>query len=137
MSASAARQSAMVMGATNGMSVIAWRVMSAHCDSRQHERRERAGAAADQARTSRQTAQIDAIDSSSSGSRSAHSARQSATIWFAGACAHSRPNSFIDSAISQKVSTGLDQNSARSSGEPGHHRLIQSLRSAIWRATSP
>ena len=47
------------------------------------------------------------------------------TIWFAGACAHSRPNSFIDSAISQSVSTGLDQNSARSCGEPGHHRLIE------------
>ena len=42
----------------------------------------------------------------------------------------------IDRLISQNVSTGFDQKSSPSSGEPGHHRLMKSLRSVIWRATS-
>ena len=38
--------------------------------------------------------------------------------------------------ISQKVSTGFDQNTSASRGEPGHHRLMKSPRLVIWRATS-
>ena len=71
------------------------------------------------------------------GSRHAHSTRHEVVISAGGAGFHWMPPSFIPIAISQKVSTGLDQNSARSCGEPGHHRLMKSLRSSIWRATSP
>ena len=38
--------------------------------------------------------------------------------------------------ISQNDSTGFDQNTSRSRGEPGHHRLMKSPRLVIWRATS-
>jgi hypothetical protein len=36
----------------------------------------------------------------------------------------------------QKVSTGLDQNTSASRGDPGHHKLMKSPRLVIWRATS-
>ena len=102
----------MVMGETNGMSVIAWRVMSAHCDIVASTSAASTPARRDTSRdTSFHTAQIAAIDSSASGSRTAHSGRQVATIWFAGTWPHSSPNSFIDSANSHSVRTGLDQNS--------------------------
>ncbi len=48
-----------------------------------------------------------AIERKILGSRQAHSTRQESTICDGGAPAHSRPKSFIDSAISQKWSTGL------------------------------
>ena len=47
------------------------------------------------------------------------------------------PATCMPMLISQNVSTGFDQNSAWSRGEPGHHGLMKSPRSVICRATSP
>jgi hypothetical protein len=137
-SARPASAKAIVIGATNGMSVIAWRVISAHCDEVARMSADSAPARRPTSRdTSCHTAQMAMIDRIRLGSRHAHSGRQSCTIWSAGGVPHSRPNTLSDSAISQKCSTGLWKTSARSSGEPGHHRLTQSLRCAICRAISP
>ena len=79
--ASAANESAMVIGETNGMSVIAWRVISAHCDAVASTSTESAAARRPARRdTICHTAHSAASDSAISGSRTAHSGRQSATI---------------------------------------------------------
>ena len=36
----------------------------------------------------------------------------------------------------QNESTGFDQKTSTSRGEPGHHKLMKSPRFVIWRATS-
>ena len=68
--------------------------------------------------------------------RTAHSARLPSAISSGAPPGRPMPATCMPMLISQKVRTGLDQNSAWSRGEPGHHRLMKSPRLVIWRATS-
>ena len=98
--------------------------MSDHCDDVASATADSAPARAPASRrTSRYTDQIATIDKRMSGRRVAHSTVQEVVSSSAAGCDPSRPNTRMPMAMSQKVRTGLDQNSGLSSGEPGHHWL--------------
>ncbi len=127
----------MVIGPTKAMSVMACRAIrlnigqvpvtrAAKNPARRFTKRE----------TTRYTAQSASTPNRQKGTRTAHSVRESSAI---------SPGSFpgkpmramcMPMLISQKVSTGLDQNTSASRGDPGHQRLMKSPRLVIWRATS-